>query len=123
MKCLLIAALAATLAACATTPNPITPGTNTDAYGHLISGEKFGAAIGRPATNVQAALWDGGYGYQGIEACTAETAALFACREGDTFLRFQPAALDRKGAVYLKIEAGRVAAIGWDLKYVPALEG
>ncbi|GAA0565425.1 hypothetical protein [Rhizomicrobium electricum] len=122
-KYYLIAALAAGLAACSTTPNPIPAGTETTAYGHLVSGAKFGAEVGRQAADAPTALWDAGYGYQGMVACASDTQALFACRNGDTFMRFQPVALDRKGVVYLKLDGGRISEIGWDLRNVPAEEG
>jgi hypothetical protein len=123
MKWYLIAAMAAGLAACSSPPHPIPAGTETVRYGRLVSGGKFGVEVGRPAADAPQALWDAGYGYQGEVACTGATQALFACRDGDTFMRFQPVALDRKGAVYLKLEKGRVSEIGWDLKNVPAQEG
>lgn len=118
-KYLVIAA--AVLAASATAQT--ISGTEAAGQGTLISGSKFGMEIGGAAADARATLWDAGYGYQGMAACTDATRALFACRAGDTFLRFQPVALDRKGAVYLKLEDGRVAAIGWDLTNVPAEEG
>ncbi len=119
-KCLVIAT--AVLAACATAQT-ITAGPEAANHGTLISGSKFGMDIGGAAANAPAVLWDAGYGYQGVATCTEATRALFACHAGDTFMRFQPVALDRKGAVYLKLEDGHVAAIGWDLKNVPAEEG
>jgi hypothetical protein len=119
-KCLVIAA--AVLAASATAQT-ISAGPEAAGQGTLISGSKFGMDIGGAAADAQAALWDAGYGYQGVAACTDATRALFACHAGDTFLRFQPVALDRKGAVYLKLEDGHISAIGWDLKNVPAQEG
>jgi hypothetical protein len=122
-KYYLIAALAAGLAACATTPNPIPAGTETAGYGHLVSGGKFGAEIGRLAADAPTALWNAGYGYQGVAACSGETQSLFACHNGEIFMRFQPVALDRKGVVYLKLDGGRISEIGWDLRNVPAEEG
>lgn len=122
-KRLAAAILAAGLTACTTTPNPIAAGTDTDWRGNLASGEKFGMAVGHSATEAQDMLWAAGFGYEGAIACTSDTRALLGCRDGDAFLKFQPVALDRKGSVYLKIDGGRITAIGWDLKIVPALEG
>jgi hypothetical protein len=122
-KRLLIAAMAAGLAACSTTPHPIPTGTETASYGDLVSGSKFGIEIGHPAADAQAALWDAGYGYQGEVGCTSAVRTLFACRDGDTFMRFQPVALDRNGVVYLKLDSGRVAEIGWDINIVPTQDG
>jgi|WetSurMetagenome_2_1015567.scaffolds.fasta_scaffold926615_1 hypothetical protein len=101
-KSLLLLALAVSLTACATS------GLN----GSLTTGEKFGVAIGGEATGAQNALWAEGYGYLGS-----------ARRDGETVLRFQPVALDRKGIVTLTVRDGRITAIAWDLKIVPVLEG
>jgi hypothetical protein len=120
MKYLVIAA--AVLAASATAQT-ILAGPEAAGQGTLISGSTFGMDIGGAAANAPAVLWDAGYGYQGEIACTDATRALFACHAGDTFMRFQPVALDRKGAVYLKLEDGHITAIGWDLTNVPAEEG
>lgn len=119
-KYLLIAALVSGVAACTTA---IPPDTETAGYGHLVSGAKFGAVIGGDSTEATAALTAQGFAYQGAAPCSNDTRALFSCREGETFLSFQPLALDRRGHVYLKIENGKIAAIGWRLANVPALEG
>lgn len=106
-KPLVVVALAAALAACSTSSS------DNALNGTLTKGEKFGVAVGGDAAAAQAMLWAEGYGYQGL----ARRA------DGDTVLRFQPVALDRKGAVLITVHDGRISAITWNLKIVPALEG
>ena len=116
-------ALALGLTASAATAVPIAAGTDTAWHGNLTAGAKFGTAVGGSAADLQASLWQQGFGFEGVAACSAETEALFACRSGEVYLVFQPVGLDRKGHIYFKVEGERVAQIGWDLKVVAFSDG
>ena len=103
--------------------SPIAAGTDTAWHGNLTAGAKFGTAVGGSAADLQASLWQQGFGYEGVAACSAETEALFGCRSGEVYLVFQPVGLDRKGHIYFKVDGNRVTEIGWDLKVVPYSDG
>lgn len=122
-KHLIVIAFSAALAACANLPGPVAAGTDMATTGNLTAGEKFGMTVGASAANASDVMWAEGYGFEGTATCSGETRALFGCTAGDRYLTFQPLAMDRHGHVYLKVEHGRVSAIGWDLAAVAFSDG
>jgi hypothetical protein len=102
---------------------PIPAGTNNTSHGNLVQGEKFGVKVGQPASTVQQVLWEQGYGYEGLVTCSSTTQQLFGCEPSEQYLEFQPASLDRKGHVFLKVKDNRVSQIGWELDVVASLDG
>lgn len=108
---------------CAFSSAQIPAGTNTAWSGNLTEGGKFGVTVGQPASNVQQALWEQGYGYEGVVTCSSTTQQLFGCVPNDQYLEFQPVNLDRKGHVFLKVKDNRVSQIGWELNAVASLDG
>lgn len=111
------------LAACATAADTVALGTNTDSRGNVTLGEKFGARVGQSTTEAENALLAQGYGFEGVEACDATTQALLACQQSDHYLAFQPVQNGKRGHIYLRIENGRVAQIGWQINTVAYLDG
>jgi len=113
VKGFLIAGLSTSVAACSSVPSPIPVGRDTDAYGNLTVGEKFGIVIGRTADNTEIAIR--GFSSGLTATCSADLHAILDCRDGETLLTFQPIAMDKKGHIYLKIEKGQVMQIAWSL--------
>lgn len=97
--------------------------TQTAASGTLPNGEQLGASVGAPVAGVEDAMWANGYGFEGPTTCAGEVRALVGCKTGDSVLRFQPVALGKKGHVYLRVDNGHIAQIGWDLKTVAFSDG
>jgi hypothetical protein len=111
------------LTACSTTPNPVAAGTDTVSYGNLTVGEKFGARIGQSAAEAEGILLAKGYGYEGAVACPTSTQAYLGCSPSEQYLAFQPVQNDQQGHIYLRIDNGRVAQIGWQIHHIAALDG
>ncbi len=113
---------ASVLAACSGTPRPIPTGRDAFFYGNILSGGKFTVAVGESKRDATQTLTSSGYRYDGESGCDFTLRYLFACKANEMYQSYRVNEWFRDGDIYLKIEDGKVTAVGWSFNLLPYID-
>lgn len=103
--------LAASAASCSEDTGRIAPGTDTYYHGNISEGSKFGIAIGDPVPITK--TLDSSLHFVSAVNCDTQIEHIAGCAKGEKFMLYDIDSTFRKGQLYLRIRADRVASLIW----------
>lgn len=95
-------------------PRPIPLGSDTDRYGYIEEGGKFGMSVGQARTSAQQLMEGQGFAFAGATLCQdSSLEAEIECERGDLFDIYSRHSGLGHETIFLQVREERISRIGW----------